>query len=106
MSTIAILGLALILIIGFARFMKERKQDSPVKENEKNSESVELKSEEAPFQTTQRIDESYYEELFVSKETPDSSVPVEEKKAKAPKKTAAKKDSTKKPVSRKKKTEE
>ena len=102
-STLIIVILAALLIVGIVRSIREKSQaeqskDFPVQEQE-----------ESPYQVSQEADQSNYQEIYASE---DSQPEVEVKKAPAPKKapakkeapvkkTAPKKSAAKKPVTKK-----
>ena len=96
MSTIVILGLIVILAIGFIRFTKEKNQETPtpVAEN-----PIEVKEE--VYQTTQEADNSYYAEAYPQEEVKEEA-PAPKAKKTTKKSTTPKKESTpKKPAAKK-----
>ena len=101
MTTTVILGLiAILLVIGFVRSSKEKSQEQ-LEETQTEKES------EAPYQTTQEMDDSYYKETFVTEapkegEKVEKEIPASETRKAAPvKKTSPKKETTKKTTAKK-----
>ena len=99
-STFIIVILAILLIVGVVRSIKERAQN-------KKAENSTGQDQEAPYQISQEEDHSNYQEVYASEEA-QTEVIVEktpapkEKKAPVAKKTPAKKEAApKKPAPKK-----
>jgi FtsZ-interacting cell division protein ZipA len=93
MTPTIIVILAVLLIIGIVRSAREKAQSEQVKD------SPVQEQEETSYQTSQEVDQSYYQEVYVSE---DSQPEVEVKKASAPKKAPVKKESPAKKATPKK----
>ena len=106
MATLIIVVLSVLLIIGIVRSTKEKAQSGQVK----NSPAPD--QEETPYQTSQEVDQSYYQEVYASEEaqtevvgeklpTPKEKKAPVAKKVPAKKEAAPKKSALKKPVAKK-----
>jgi len=100
-STFIIAILAILLIVGVVRSIKERAQ------NKKAENSTGQDQEEAPYQISQEEDHSNYQEVYASEEAQTEAIvektpAPKEKKAPVAKKTPAKKEAApKKPAPKK-----
>ena len=98
MTPTIIVILAVLLIIGIVRSTREKAQAEQIKD------STVQEQEETPYQISQEVDQSNYQEVYASEETQPE---VEVKKTPAPKKAPvkkeapAKKSAPKKPATKK-----